>query len=690
MPVGHWRSGLLPDSLEQELDTYTDCYAEPSVVVVDDEADFCELVASYLDDGRTNVVQCTSAQEALDSIAELRPNLAIVDIRLPEMDGFDLVARARKGSPSTVFLMMSAHTSVDLILQAMRRDVHDYLPKPLPSPDDLRKTVMLAMEKQRLQTVNTLQTIVGNLTLTLEGISSVGDTRPLFFRALARGVAQLCPGVGVGVGVCFLDKNEPKSVLEAPSSWSKPLRKSLELHLAAALARSRTLGSNVPVLIPKSVGQSLRSDGLPSLVGVHVRTRKGVEAVLVLASPSAHAIPRESMELCVWFARNAGIVLERHQVNLDLEHHMLVDQLDHLSDAVVVLDKACTKLHYLNIEARGVLDRVGPNAESAALRLLPSLQGKPVAVASSQSAAPPSVTEVTLNIDDQERIFEVRSHPFDTPGRVSYKMFVFHEITSLRREAAKIQELNEELRVQNLHLESMNKELDNFVYIASHDLQEPFRHIDIFAKYLQRDLVDSPILTDDTRFHLDQIMRNSDVACRILADLRTLSRMTRLHGVWRRQSLGQLVREVVDRFSPDLASGTVRIRLRSLPMMKCDAIKMREVFQNLISNGIKYNHSEKKEIEIGSVIHNGQNAIYVKDNGVGIEPDALDYVFEPFKIIPVDGIARGTGLGLYICRKVVEEHEGRIWVESEYGSGSTFYMTFPSLQKAAKTGNGVA
>jgi len=421
------------------------------------------------------------------------------------------------------------------------------------------------------------------------------------------------------------------------------------------------------------------------MVGVHVRTRKGLEAVLVVASPKPHAIPRESMDLCVWFLRNAGIVLERHQVNLDLEHHMLVDQLDHLSDAVIVLDKTSTKVHYLNIEARAVLERVGPDPESAALRLLPNLQGEPADVAGSSHTSPPLVTEISLNIDNEERIFEVRGHPFDSPVRVAYKMYVFHEITSLRREAAKIQELNEEFRVQNLHLEAMNKELDNFVYIASHDLQEPFRHIDIFAKYLERDLVGNPMLTEDTRFHLDQIMRNSDVACRILSDLRTLSRMTRLRGVWRRQSLGQLVREVVDRFSSELASGSVRIRLRSLPMMKCDAVKMREIFQNLISNGIKYNQSEKKEIEIGSTFNRGQFTIYVKDNGVGIEPDALDYVFEPFKIIPVDGIPRGTGLGLYICRKVVEEHEGRIWVESEYGSGSTFYMSFPSLQRTQKT-----
>lgn len=679
MAATTWRSGLLPDALEQELDAHQESFCPPSIVVVDDEADFCELVATHLDDGHSQIVQCSDARTALATIEEMRPNLAIVDIRLPEMDGFTLVSRARKASPSTVFLMMSAHTSVDLVLEAMRKDVHDYLPKPLPSADDLRRTVGHALEKQRLQTVYALQTLVGTLTLSLDGISSVGETRPLFFRTLVRGVGQLCPGVCVGIA--FMEGDSPKVILDAPTSWHKEMKQVLDAHLAAMLQKGRQMGGSAPVLPNRNASLELRSTRYPSMLLIHVRTRRGVEALVCLASTKPRALPRESVDLCVWFSRNAGIVMERHQANLDLEHHMLGNQLDHLSDAVAVFDKTLTKVHYLNLEAKTLLAKVGNEAGVAAVRNLPQMfaaaqtPGKPL-------ARGPARTELTLQVEGEDRIFEVSMHPFDSPVRVSYNMFVFHEITHLRREATKIQELNEELRIQNLHLEAMNKELDNFVYIASHDLQEPFRHIDIFARYLQRDLQDNPAMTPETAFHLDQIMRNSDVACRILADLRTLSRMTRIQGVRRRLSLGQIVREVVERFTSELASGTVRIRLRSLPMLKCDAIKMKELFQNLIANAIKYNQSQMKEIEIGCLSRGQEQLVYVKDNGVGIDPEDQEYIFEPFKILAVKGIARGSGLGLYIARKVVEEHEGKIWVESKSGEGSTFFMSFPASAHA--------
>ncbi|GEM_PF-6309291 len=684
MSVSHWRSGLLPEALEEELDRYQSSFKRPTVVVVDDEPDFCELVATYLDDGGKDIVQRNDATGALATIGELRPSLAIIDIRLPEMDGFDLVARARKLSPDTVFLMMSAHTSVDLVLQAMRRDVHDYLPKPLPSAEDLNRTVRHALEKQRLQTVYTLQTLVGSLTLTLEGISSVGETRNHFFKQLVRGAAQISPGISLAVA--FPEGPNTRCLIEGGQGLSREARQRLEVHASSMLQAGRGAGTSVPVLVPHDFSQELRASLFPTLVGIHIRSRRGAEAVLLLAAPRPNAVPRESVDLTVWFARSAGIVIERHQASLDLEYHMLVNQLDHLSDAVVVLDKTCSKVQYLNIEARALLGKVSQDPYVAAIEILPSLAGPGgEQMLRTRNALGPVRRESTIVVDGEERIFDVRIHPFDSPARVSYRMFVLHEITQIRREATKIQELNEELRVQNLHLEAMNKELDNFVYIASHDLQEPFRHIEIFAKYLEKDLARSPAMTEDTKFHLDQIGKNSDVACRILADLRTLSRITRLQNAQKRLSLGQILREVVERFASDVAKGELRIRVRSLPMMKCDPIKMKELFQNLISNAVKYNKSEKKEIEIGTETRTGEVLVYVKDNGVGVDPESLDYIFQPFKILPVKGIPRGSGLGLYIAKKVVEEHGGRIWVESVQGVGSTFFMAFPGVFRSQRT-----
>jgi chemotaxis family two-component system sensor kinase Cph1 len=144
-----------------------------------------------------------------------------------------------------------------------------------------------------------------------------------------------------------------------------------------------------------------------------------------------------------------------------------------------------------------------------------------------------------------------------------------------------------------------------------------------------------------------------------------------------------VVAEVVDSLGFNLQEGHVEIRVpRPLPVVRCDRVRVRELFHNLVINAMKYNDKAEKWIEIGSVQGGGgPPALYVRDNGIGIQEKHFDSIFRIFKRLHGrDKFGGGTGAGLTIVKKIVERHNGRIWVESKVGEGTTVYFT---LEKEA-------
>jgi len=160
--------------------------------------------------------------------------------------------------------------------------------------------------------------------------------------------------------------------------------------------------------------------------------------------------------------------------------------------------------------------------------------------------------QVAVIVDGIELSFDVQVYSIQTPTKVSYRVIIFRDVTHLKRERTRIEALNAQLKQLNAELterasrlEAANKELDSFAYIASHDLQEPFRHIEIFVQFLERDLGVERELPQEIEYLLQQIVKNVDVAKRMLADLRTLSRVTRMRNPYRNVALVDLVEEVL-------------------------------------------------------------------------------------------------------------------------------------------------
>lgn len=231
-----------------------------------------------------------------------------------------------------------------------------------------------------------------------------------------------------------------------------------------------------------------------------------------------------------------------------------------------------------------------------------------------------------------------------------------------------------------LQLEANNAELERFTYTVSHDLRNPLVTIKGFVGMLEKDLRDGR--DDKVASDLQRISVAADKMHALLADLLELSRIGRIMNPPEDVDLAQVVNEAIETMDARLRSKNVIVHCTlDLPTIYGDRIRLREVFENLIDNAAKYMGDQPEPtIEIGTRCEADETIIFVRDNGLGIEPQFHNRIFGLFdKLNPT---SEGTGIGLALLKRIVETHGGKIWVESEgLGKGSTFCFTIPDARK---------
>lgn len=224
-------------------------------------------------------------------------------------------------------------------------------------------------------------------------------------------------------------------------------------------------------------------------------------------------------------------------------------------------------------------------------------------------------------------------------------------------------------------LEQSNRELEQFAYVASHDLQEPLRAIVGFLQLLQARYDDQ--LDDKGRHFIDRAVKAGHRMQTLIRELLTLSRVNTKGTTFAPTDLNPLVQSVLDNLQTILREKNAEITCGRLPSLKVDAGQIRSLFQNLILNAMRYNESPRPLVEIGFHEQDAACHFYVKDNGIGIAPQFHQRIFMVFQRLHTAGEYPGTGLGLALCKKIIERHGGTIRVESEPGEGSTFYFSLP-------------
>ncbi|KIL99612.1 Phytochrome two-component sensor histidine kinase Cyanobacterial phytochrome B [Paramagnetospirillum magnetotacticum MS-1] len=268
---------------------------------------------------------------------------------------------------------------------------------------------------------------------------------------------------------------------------------------------------------------------------------------------------------------------------------------------------------------------------------------------------------------------------YDDDGNIARYVAVKEDITYRRKAEQRIAEANRMLETQSQQLKATNAELEQFAYVASHDLRAPLRMVTSYLTLVERKL--GAELTGDIKEFIDYAVGGAKRMDRLINDLLQFSRTGKGKGsvtVHLREAVGEALAnlEVNIRDSKAEVSTT-----EGLPSVMGDPGELVRLFQNLIGNAIKYIPSERTpQIEIGWREEAGDYLLWVKDNGIGIAPEDRERAFMVFQRLVAQDEYDGTGIGLAICKRIVEHHGGKIWIESEVGLGSTFFMTFPPHQ----------
>jgi len=238
----------------------------------------------------------------------------------------------------------------------------------------------------------------------------------------------------------------------------------------------------------------------------------------------------------------------------------------------------------------------------------------------------------------------------------------------------RVKQRTAELASSNESLEARNTELDQFAYVAAHDLRSPLRTIAGFGQHLAELL---PEENSQAVEYLNRMMSASDRMASLIESLLKFSSVGRDEMKIEDVSLEDCVAAVKSDLSKEINAANAEILTDKLPVVRGDSSMLRQLFQNLIGNAIKYRDGKQTKIEIRTQSHEHEVLISVKDNGIGFDAEHVEKVFEPFQRLHGDQKYRGHGVGLSICRRVVHRHRGRMWAKSQPGKGSTFTFTLP-------------
>jgi len=262
----------------------------------------------------------------------------------------------------------------------------------------------------------------------------------------------------------------------------------------------------------------------------------------------------------------------------------------------------------------------------------------------------------------------------DQDGHPIYLAGTVMDVTERKQAEA----IREELIAE---LEAKNAELERFTYTVSHDLKSPLVTIRGFVGLLEQDALAGD--TDQIKRDIEHIKHATDKMHQLLGELLELSRIGRQMNPPEAVALSELAQDAVALVAGRLVARGVEVEIDSdLPKIVGDRVRLLEVYQNLIDNAVKFMGDQRKpRLEIGARVKGREVLCWVRDNGMGIDPAYHEKVFGLFERLEADG--EGTGIGLALVRRIVEVHEGRIWIESEgLGHGSTFYFTLPTTEKA--------
>jgi PAS domain S-box-containing protein len=263
----------------------------------------------------------------------------------------------------------------------------------------------------------------------------------------------------------------------------------------------------------------------------------------------------------------------------------------------------------------------------------------------------------------------------DAQGHPQYEIALFDDITARKAAEAALRGAHEELK-------RSNAELEQFAYVASHDLQEPLRMVSSYTQLLMRRYGDK--LDGDAREFTAFIVDGATRMKQLIEDLLAYSRVGTRDKNFKPVEAESSLKRALTNLRAAIQDSGATVTQDRLPSIPCDEVQLAQLFQNLIGNALKFRKPDAAPaVHVGAAERGAEWEFTVRDNGIGIEPQYFERIFMVFQRLHDKGEYPGTGIGLAIVKKVVERHGGRIWVQSQLGAGTTFHFTMPKEREAA-------
>ncbi len=543
-----------------------------AILVVDDKENNLFALENVLKSLNVRIVKALTGEEALRASLNNDFALAILDVQMPGMDGYELANLLRSDARTSnipIIFLTAVYSDEPYVFRGYESGAVDFLTKPF------RSEILLSKVK------------------------------------------------------IFLELNARKEELVQKSAQLEALIYQLEEQVEARRKTEEEL---------KEARDELE-------LRVHIRTRELARANKALG---------QSEEKYRELVENAGSVIVR------MDTGGRITFVNEFGQKLL----GCSEQDMLGCDPIGIIISRAQNAEQILASLIEEIVHKPGRTFECEN-------EIILRSGESAWVSWTNKAIFDDRGAALGILSIGAEITARKK-------AEEELRRHTAKVELINQELQEFAFIASHDLQEPLRKIRVFGDRL-RNLYGDEL--DETA--KDYFMRMEDSASRmqhLIRDLLKYSRVASEPGPFSEINLNEVAEEVAQIFDLTLNQTGGKLEIAELPSIEADETLIKQLFQNLIGNALKFQQANAKPLV--KVYSNCQDEnvcrIFFEDNGIGFEEIYLDRIFAPFQRLHGRKEYSGTGIGLALCRKIVVRHGGSITAHSKPGTGSTFIVSLPA------------
>lgn len=630
------------------------------ILVCDDSLDIREfLTDALLVPAGYEVRSVSDGLSALSLTQELKPALVITDHQMPNMTGMELARRIRRDYPEIPVIMITGESTEKLVIEALRAGVNDYFVKPF-DPDGLLIAVKQLLGSKQLSPVtqptatvviskdDALQSRVRELeALTMIGrnVTAMLDLDDVLSSVVEAAVRLTDAEEG---SLLLLDEESGELYMRASKNFDQKFVQTFRLRVHDSLA-GQVIASGEPVVIDKTAPQKIKTAYLVhSLVYVPLQVRGHTIGILGVDNRSAGRIlSREHVKVLQALSDYAAIAIENAQLyeHSETERQKLETILTEIKSGALVIDQD-NRILIVNPTAREILDI---SADPIGKPVFQVVKNQQILGLLRISGSQPRREEVELS---DGRIF----HALRTPVIGVGQAVIMQDIT---------------------HLKELDRIKSEFVTTVSHDLRSPLTAILGYVELIER----AGDVNDQQREFIRRVQNSVEQITSLVTDLLDLGRIEAgLDTAKERIPIVVIARHAIESLRAVAEDKSIKLDISMpeiTPFVYGDPVRMRQMIGNLIENAVKYT-PEQGVISFTMEPEQDQVIMRVNDNGPGIPPSDLPYVFDKFfRASNAPDSLPGTGLGLSIVKSIVESHNGRVWVDSKLGNGTSFSVVLP-------------